>query len=238
MVYSLDLDSKDIVVEIGAGLGAVTQKLTEQLFEYGSQIYAVEIDERFVPKLEQMFLNSVNVEVVHGDILEWLPNKEFERDFKVLGSLPYYITSPILHTLVKLNTRPVQAVLLIQKEVAEKVSSKAPEASYLSTFMQTFFEIDCLKKVPRGSFKPVPKVDGGIISLKKKDVSGVFKDLETIKRYEGFLHKGFSSPRKMLNKPFKKEELELAGVNGKKRPQELAVDEWVKMFKTLILGAK
>ena len=238
MVFSLDLDPKDVVVEIGAGLGAVTQKLTEQLFEFGSKIYALEIDERFIPKLEQMFLNSLNVKVVHADVLEWLPKQEFEKDFKVLGSLPYYITSPILHTLVKLKKRPEKAVVLIQKEVAEKVSARAPDSSYLSVFMQTFFEVEYLKTVPRESFKPVPKVDGGVLLLDRKDVTDVFSDLDVVKRYEGFLHKGFSSPRKMLNKPFNKKELEVAGVDGKKRPQELGVSEWVGMFEKLVLKTK
>lgn len=232
MVYALDLSPDDIVVEIGAGLGAVTQKLSEALFEYGSKIHAVEIDERFIPKLEEMFRTTINVSVEHADILEWLPAQDFERDFKVLGSLPYYITSPILHMLVKLQKRPEKAVILVQKEVGEKVAAEAGEASYLSTFAQTFFDVTYLETVPRDVFSPAPKVDGAILVLDRKDVED-FEDLETVRRYEGFLHKGFSSPRKMLNKPFSPDELAKVGVVGSLRPQNLDVETWKKMFREL-----
>jgi len=236
MVHSLNLASLDTVVEIGAGLGAVTQKLSENLFDVGSRIYAVEIDERFIPKLEEMFRETLNVTVITADILEWLPQQIFEKPYKVLGSLPYYITSPILHMLVKLYQRPEKAVLLIQKEVAENIVEKAPRASYISTFLQTFFEITYLKTVPKDFFTPVPKVDGAVISLEKKLTDGVFADLQVVEKYERFLHKGFSHPRKMLNKPFSKEELSKAGIDGNLRPHDLDTSVWVDMFKKLVIS--
>ena len=235
MVHSLDLSSSDTVVEIGAGLGAVTQKLSENLFEYGSRVYAVEIDERFISKLEEMFRPTLNVTVITADILQWLPQQVFEKPYKVLGSLPYYITSPILHMLVKLSKRPEKSVLLIQKEVAENLVEKAPRASYLSSFLQTFFEVTYLKTVPKDVFTPVPKVDGAIISLDKKPVEEIFNDPQVMEKYEKFLHRGFSHPRKMLNKPFSKEELALTGVNGDLRSHDLDVSIWVDMFKKLAL---
>lgn len=236
MAYALDLDPQDIVVEIGAGLGAVTQKLSEALFEYGSKIYAVEIDSRFIPKLQEMFLESINVKVIKADILKWLPTQDFKRDFKVLGSLPFNITSPILHMLAKLEQRPIKSVLLIQKEVGEKISETAPNASYLSTFLQTFFTVEYLKDVPRNVFSPVPKVDGCVVSLERKKVKDYFLDPKIVGKYEGFLHKGFQTPRKMLNKPFSGEELTAVGVQGTKRPQELDVETWEKMFESLVLN--
>lgn len=235
MVQALNLSSTDIVVEIGAGLGAVTEKLSESLFEYGSHIYAVEIDERFISKLEQMFRESLNISIVKADILEWLPEQEFEHDFKVLGSLPYYITSPILHALVKLRKRPVRSVVLIQKEVGEKITAPPGGASYLSVFVQTFFDVTYLETVPKNVFSPEPKVDGAIVVLDRKEVTPPFDSLEVVDKYEGFLHKGFSSPRKMLNKPFKKEELARVGVDGTLRPQNLDVDTWKRMFVSLVL---
>jgi 16S rRNA (adenine1518-N6/adenine1519-N6)-dimethyltransferase len=234
MVQSLNLASSDVVVEIGSGLGAVTQKLSEQLFEHISRIYAVEIDERFISKLEEMFRQTLNVAVITADILQWLPQQLFEKDFKVLGSLPYYITSPILHMLVKLPKRPEKAVLLIQKEVAENLVEKAPRASYLSSFLQTFFEVTYLKTVPKGVFTPVPKVDGAIICLDKKPVDEMFNDLQVVEKYEKFLHRGYSHPRKMLNKPFSKEELAKTGINGNLRPHDLDVSVWQDMFKSLV----
>jgi len=236
MVGLLTFTSHDIVVEIGAGLGAVTQKLSEDLFEYGSKIYAVEIDPRFTPKLKEMFKETLNISIIEADILKWLPQQKFDKDFKVLGSLPYYITSPILHCLVKLERRPNQAVLLIQKEVGEKISAPAGEASYLSTFIQTFYDVEYLRTVPSDVFRPEPKVDGAIVSLIRKEVPEFLEDVKIIEKYEGFLHKGFRSPRKMLNKPFKKAELEIVGINGSLRPQTLDTSTWTRLFKVLVLN--
>jgi 16S rRNA (adenine1518-N6/adenine1519-N6)-dimethyltransferase len=235
LVYALNLSEDDFVVEIGAGLGAVTQKLSEALYSHESRIYAVEIDPRFIPKLREMFKPTLNVTPVEADILNWLPEQLFTKEFKVLGSLPYYITSPILHMLAKLKQRPVRSVLLIQKEVAEKLVETAPKASYISTFMHTFFDVSYLKTVPRDVFRPVPKVDGAIISLDKKELEDYFSDPDIVRRYEGFLHKGFSSPRKMLNKPFTDAELDKVNVNGSLRPQDLPVSVWKSMFEALVL---
>jgi len=235
MVNSLDLAPTDTVVEIGSGLGGLTQKLSEALFEYGSKIYAVEIDPRFIPKLKEMFKEALNISTIEADILKWLPQHRFDRDFKVLGSLPYYITSPILHCLVRLERRPSKSVILIQKEVAKKISASVGKASYLSTFLQTFYAIEYLQMVPSYVFKPEPKVDGAIVSLTRKEVPEFLEDVEIVEKYKGFLHKGFQSPRKMLNKPFKKAELERVGVDSTKRPQTLDVSTWVRMFEVLVL---
>jgi 16S rRNA (adenine1518-N6/adenine1519-N6)-dimethyltransferase len=236
MVFALDLLTTDTVVEIGAGLGAVTQKLSDNLFEHTSHIYAVEIDERFISKLGEMFRSTLNVTVITADILQWLPQQIFERDFKILGSLPFYITSPILHMLTKLPKRPEKAVLLIQKEVAENLTETAPKASYLSSFLQTFFDVTYLKTVSKNVFSPIPKVDGAIISLDRKPIDEVFNDPQIVEKYEKFLHKGFSHPQKMLNKPFTREELSRTGIDGNLRPHDLAVSVWLDMFRILVLG--
>lgn len=228
MVDALNLVSGDTVVEIGPGLGVLTERLSKKLIGSGSVVYAVELDERFVTKLESMFLHDLDLHVVHADILKWLPNFEFKDTFKIFGSLPYYITSPILHATIKLNKRPEVCVYLIQKEVAEKVCSHVPDACYLSTFVQTFFNVEYLGVVPKPKFVPEPKVDGGIIRLTKKDVDF---SLNQIEKYEGFLHKAFRNPRKMLNKAFSKEILVKAEINPSFRPQEVSLTKWLDLFK-------
>lgn len=239
MVYSLDLDSADLVVEIGAGLGAVTQKLSEQLFELPSRIYAVEVDERFIPKLEEMFRTSLNVTVITADILTWLPQQSFEREFKVLGSLPFNITSPILHMLVKLSQKPEKSVLLVQKEVAENLVSLAPNSSYLSSFVQTFYDASYVRTVPKDVFTPIPKVEGAIVLLDRKAKTRDFlQDPRVVNEYEKFLHRGFSHPQKMLNKVFSKQELAVTGINGNLRPHDLDVSVWLDMFEKLVLSPK
>jgi len=193
MVGALELSCDEVVVEIGSGLGFITELLASTLLDKHSMIYAVEIDARFAGKLSVEFLHNDNVLVVCEDILKWLPGFNPKQEtFKIIGSLPYNITSPILHTIAKLPIRPKISVFLIQKEVAEKITSKAPDSSFLSSFIQTFFSVENLGNVRKDKFSPIPKVDGALIRLRKtpRDIS--FLD---IKKYVSFLHKAYAHPR-------------------------------------------
>lgn len=230
MVAALGVAPHEDFIEIGAGHGILTEALAEKIRGNSSQLFAIEIDERFCRKIDEMFLQDQNVKIICGDALEYLPTFVPERKFKILGSLPYYITSPILHKIIKMKTLPELCVLLVQKEVAEKVRSKAPDSSYVSSFVQTFFDVYYLGEVEANKFNPVPEVDGGIIKLVKKPAG---LDHELIEKYEGFLHRAFSHPRKMLNKAFSKEELEKGGISPNLRAQNLDSAEWLRFFRIL-----
>ncbi|AHB40576.1 MAG: Ribosomal RNA small subunit methyltransferase A [uncultured bacterium] len=230
MVDALDIANGEDIIEIGPGHGILTEVLLRRISGRDVKVYAVEVDERFAQKLFGMYVSEPNIEIVHADILKWLPTFTSERKVKVLGSLPYYITSPILHAVVKMNVMPGSAVFLIQKEVAEKVCSKVPDASYISTFIQTFYDAELLFNVSKTEFTPAPKVDGAVIKLTRTNIE---MDRGTIEKYEGFLHRAFSHPRKMLNKPFSKEELTKGGIDPKLRPQNLSSEEWLEFYKLL-----
>ncbi|MFC1622088.1 16S rRNA (adenine(1518)-N(6)/adenine(1519)-N(6))-dimethyltransferase RsmA [Patescibacteria group bacterium] len=217
MVEYLDLQENDLVLEIGPGDGAVTNFLIEK----DAEIIAVEIDEHFAETLSKKFLN---IQVINENILEWLPQFKPEKEFKIIGSLPYYITSPILHETIRSGAS--NCVFLIQKEVARKIADKAPDASYLSTFVQTFYDVEYLETVDRSKFKPEPNVDSAIIRLKKRE-----SNIEDIKKYEGFLHRGFSNPRKMLKKSLPIELLEKSEVDPNDRAQHISMEKWVELFK-------
>ena len=230
VVDALEVVDGDEIIEIGPGHGAVTEALGNRVKGTKSVVRAVEVDERFIGKLVNMFLYDPNVKIVEDNILDYLPDYEPQGEFKIIGSLPYYITSPILHVVIKMEKLPKICVFLIQDEVAIKVSSTSPDASYLSSFTQTFFDVEYLFKVEKDMFKPEPKVNGAVIKLVRRDAN---YDRKFIEKYEGFLHKGFASPRKMLNKQFTKDELEKGGIHASLRPQNLSADEWVKFFEDL-----
>lgn len=231
MVKEVDIKEEEILVEIGPGLGALTDVIIQNYGHSDILIKAVEIDVRFVDKLLHTYENYPNLEVIEANILNWLPTFDpVNKDFKIIGSLPYYITSPIIHEIIKMKKLPEICILLIQKEVAEKISREAPKGSYISTFVQTFFEVEYLGKIDKKNFSPVPQVDGGILKLtRRKEIK-----IEDIRKYEGFLHKAFSNPRKMLNKVFHQDELNRAGLDGKKRAQEYSWKTWHKAFKILV----
>lgn len=232
MINALELSDSDVVIEVGPGLGVLTEQIAKKLTSPESHLYAVDIDDRFVNKLQQQFAQNENIEVLKADILKWLPtfNNFQTKPFKLLGSLPYYITSPIVHAIIHMEHQPEICVLLLQKEVAERIFNKAPDATYLSVFVQTFYNVEYLGKVDARKFTPSPKVDSGILKLTKKQ-SPISS--EQIRAYSGFLHKGFSNPRKMLNKVFSKEEIEKYGIDPTLRPQNLEVEKWVAVFKSI-----
>ncbi len=230
MVNVLGIENGDEIIEIGSGHGVVTEALIEEVRYSDSKIYAVEVDERFCKKLSNLYNTEGNIQVFCEDILQWLPRFSTEKDFKIIGSLPYYITSPIIHGIIKMKKMPKICVLLVQKEVAEKIKSKVPDSSYMSSFAQTFFDVSYLGKVPRKRFKPEPDVDGGILKLTRRNSDFT---LDFIIKYEGFLHKAFSNPRKMLNKVFTKEELQKGGIDPTLRAQNLSADEWLNFYRIL-----
>lgn len=230
MVKALEAKAGEEIIEIGPGLGAVTRILLENHGHGEIDIKAVEIDIRFVDKLTQMFNEYKNhFEVIEKNVLDFLPTYITDKEFKIIGSLPYYITSPIIHEIIKMKKRPKKVVILIQKEVAKKIAAKAPDSSYLSTFVQTFYEVEYIATVDKKEFSPAPKVDGGILEMTLRDNIDI-----DVRKYEGFLHKAFANPRKMLNKAFYEDEINRAQIDGKKRPQNYNAEEWLKFFKIII----
>ena len=126
-----------------------------------------------------------------------------------------------------MKKRPKIAVILVQKEVAQKISSEVPDASYLSTFVHTFFDVEYLGEVPRSKFEPQPAVDGGILKLVRKETE---IDSADVQEYEDFLHRGFRHPRKMINKVLPRELLDKMNISSNKRPHDISPREWVQMF--------
>ena len=230
MVKALGVQDGEIIVEIGPGLGAITREILEAYGNWDVEIKAVEIDLRFVDKLRSMFLDYMNIKIIESNIIDWLPTFDpVDKKFRVIGSLPYYITSPIIHNIIKMKSLPESCVLLIQKEVARKISSVAPDSSYMSSFVQSFFDVEYLMTVDKKEFAPSPEVDAGIIKLVKKQK---ITDVDANK-YEHFLHKAYSNPRKMLNKVFYQDELNKADLNGSYRAQNYNAEDWLNAFRIL-----
>lgn len=230
MVEALGIKDGDEIIEIGPGKGLLTEILFEKSKSFKVKIGAVEIDGELYEKLKDRFSKESSMEILHDDILQFLPKFSSDKEIKIIGSIPYYITSPIIHQIIKMENRPKTVVLLMQKEVAEKIKSTPPDSSYMSSFVQTFFDIKYLGKVPSKKFYPEPQVDGGIVKMTAKDADFTS---EAIKKYEGFLHRAYSNPRKMLNKIFKKEELERGTIDGNLRAQNLGAKEWLAFFNIL-----
>lgn len=236
MVQTADLQTCPLVVEIGPGMGIVTSAILTKTPQV--HLKAIELDNRLITPLRTMFHAFQNFEVINKNALDYFDSLEgYLADYnldnwKILGSLPYHITSPLLHILIKMHVPPQTMVFLVQKEMASRICLQAPASSYLSVFVQTFYEAVLVQEVPRQHFRPIPQVDGAIIKLTKKPA---VIPSTTIALYEKFLHQKFSSPRKKLNKVFTTTELARTAINPDLRPQNLSSQDFITSFKLLKL---
>ncbi len=178
----------DACLEIGPGLGT----LTSSLFKYFSKVIAVEFDPDLAHKLPGSFPGK-NLEVINADILQVdIAQLVQNRPYVVAGNIPYYITSPIIRTLLTAETKPVKIVLLIQKEVAQRIAAESGNHSLLSLFVQNLAEVELGPIVPACEFTPPPKVDSQVIILTPLPESQIDQKVFAL------IKKGFSNPRKKL----------------------------------------
>lgn len=230
MVEVLHPEKTDVVLEIGPGGGAVTSKLAPKV----GNVLAVEFDRDLIPVLQKTLNGVTNVEIINQDILEFLSPPKTEKPVttfsKIIGSLPYQITSPLLHLLVKTPSWK-RAVILIQKEVAEKITAKPPKANYLASFLGKFGKSELVKVVPKNYFFPEPKVDGAVVVLEKYARESAPSEVENWSR---FLHQGFRFPKKMINKAFEKDDLLKSGIDPRRRPGTLLTEEWERLYNNLV----
>ncbi|MBU2564102.1 ribosomal RNA small subunit methyltransferase A, partial [Patescibacteria group bacterium] len=196
IVEAADLNINDIVLEIGPGLGVLTNELSKRC----KKIIAVEKDEKMLEVLKDR--NYPNIELINKDILKTtiqLPEK-----YKLIANLPYYITSPIIRMFLE-KDQPELMVLMIQKEVAQRICAKN-KLSVLSVSVQFYADAKIIKYVSRNCFYPVPKVDSAIIKIIPKQIPNI-----DVKKFFQLVKMGFSSKRKKLKnnlKPIIKKEID------------------------------
>jgi len=232
LVKAGEITRADLVLEVGAGTGFVTRVLAPQ----AGKVLAVEFDRDIMTTLENNTREFGNVTVIAGDILSidigtyFVKSKEFKK-FKIIGSIPYQITSPLIHKIMEAPLWSI-AALLIQKEVAKKICAQPPQATYLSNITGAFAKTAIVKNVPKTAFSPRPQVDGAIIKIVRD--SNILKHQNIkIVPFANFLHRGFSHPRKMLRNTFSESKLKEVKINPQARAQELDLKEWFKLFQRL-----
>lgn len=231
------LSSTDTVIEVGPGLGI----LTEELVKKASRVIAVELDDALSQRLQKKMRTIENLEVISADILK-LPITDIlkeERSYKVVANIPYYITSPILHFFIHAVIRPSLMIIMMQKEVAQDVTAPADRQSFLSISMRMFSRPEIVCNVPATSFYPVPAVDSAVVRFIMLEQPEI--EVECIERFLAFLHCGFSAPRKKLRNSLSlglKVETEItdrillkANIDGRRRPGTLSPQEWYHLYR-------
>ena len=235
IVAAAELSEADTVLEVGPGIGTLTQGLAESK----ARVVAVELDTRLLPVLATTLNGYDNVRVVHGDILKVNIMEEVGApSFKVCANLPYYITTPIIFALLEKRLPMERLVAMVQKEVAERMAAQPGGKEYgaLSVAIQYYTEPKIAFIVLPTSFIPAPAVDSAVIVCKRREKPPVEVCDEGL--FFRVVKAAFSLRRKMLsnslkNMGIKSEQvakwLELAGVDVKRRAETLSLEDFAKL---------
>ncbi len=247
MLEAGEVKPDDTVVEVGPGFGVLTLALAEK----AKKVMAFEIEKKLMPYWNEMIETKKlgNLEIVWGNVLnnEILNHKsKILNSYKVIANLPYQITSNVIRKFLSRNERdpavageaenkPELMVLMVQKEVAERICAKAGDMSVLSVSVQYYAEPEIISLVPKSDFWPVPAVNSAIIKIKNIKSEKVSEDFFKI------VKAGFANRRKMLIKNLgsivDKKKLPALfhelGINEKVRAQELSIEQWRELTRNL-----
>src|SRR3972149_11020833 len=243
IIRCADIKKGERVVEVGPGRGI----LTKELLKKGARVTAVEIDSRLADILRKELGGNKNLKIINQDILDFCHSERSEeslRDpssatqddkYKIIANLPYQITSPVIRKFLEnKESRPKLMVLMVQREVAERIVASPGDSrrGFLSVVVQYYSQPEIVRIVPKESFYPIPKVESAILKIKNKKLK--------IKNNEKNLFKivqaGFSQKRKKLRnslagglriEPKEADQLlQKAGIDSNLRAEDLEVDEW------------
>lgn len=227
----------ETILEVGPGKGV----LTEVLLACGANVIAVEKDRRLIPFLSEKFVSAVatgKLKIIEADILE-LSKKEIgltDHQYKVVANIPYYITGIFIRTFLETDIQPSHMVILVQKEVAERIVARDGKESILSISVKAYGIPKLISTVKAGSFQPAPKVDSAILQIGSISRNFFTEFSESV--FFEILKKGFAHKRKVLvqNLELKDEDraraVSLFG-NEKIRAEDITTEQWGKLVEIL-----
>lgn len=231
IIKAADIKSNDVILEIGPGLGVLTKELAKR----AKKVIAVEKDKKMIAVLRETLKDYKNVEIINADALKV---KLDTKNYKVVANLPYYITSPVIRKFLESENQPNTMILMVQKEVGQRICSKPPDMNLLAISVQIYSKPEIVSYISKNSFWPKPKVDSAIIKIsdiKKPDINTnlFFKIVKA----------GFSQPRKQLVNNISKglkltketalRFLNANGIDSNRRAEILNVKDWINLTNNL-----
>lgn len=242
IINALDIAADEMVIEIGPGRGALTEKLAAS----GADVTAIELDRDLVPLLRERFHENKKVRVIEGDVLEvdlgsllWegsFADKQSPCKIKIIANLPYYISTAILQRLAAQRHLFSSLVLMFQREVVERMVAKPcnTERGFLTVCVESAFDVERLFDVPPTAFRPQPKIWSSVVRLTPR--SKAVNDEEAFLR---LVSAGFAQKRKTLLNNLKSgysnagEVLASAGIDPRRRAESLTLGEWTSLASEL-----
>ncbi|MFH1968610.1 MAG: rRNA adenine dimethyltransferase family protein [bacterium] len=257
IIDSADLKQTDTVLEVGPGIGTLTQELAK----YAKKVIGVEKDKKMIEILKETLAGSKNVEIIRDDIRYYSPKT---THYKLIANIPYYLTSPLIRKFLETDYPPSEMILMVQKEVAQRICSKPPspptnfghkthkkserahnpklvggKMSLLAVSVQFYAEPKIISYVSKNCFLPAPKVDSAIIKITPFSAEARLPR----KTFFKIVKAGFSQPRKQLagnlskmlkiNKKTAEEWLQSNGIKPSQRAETLSISDWKNLTETL-----
>ena len=239
IVEAAELSKNDIVLEVGPGIGNLTVELAKRV----KKVIAVEKDQDLVRILKELLdcWKVRNVRIVEGDIRKIENCKlKIENCYKVVANIPYYLTSPLIRKFLEASNAPKEMILMVQKEVAQRICAKPPKMSILAVSVQFYAKPEIISFVSKKSFWPQPKVDSAIIKI--KPLINADKRLINADLFLKTVKTGFSQPRKQLannlsnglkmDKGKVKNWLLKNNIQPTQRAETLTIEDWLKLLKS------
>jgi 16S rRNA (adenine1518-N6/adenine1519-N6)-dimethyltransferase len=243
ILAAAEVGPEDTVLEIGSGLGT----LTEALAERAQRVVAVELDPDLVALLRERLASLPNIEIVTADILS-LDISRLLQDgagnvptYKVVANIPYYITSAVMRHLLEASPKPQLIVLMLQKEVAQRITAQPGQMSLLAVSVQFYGQPRIIAHVPASAFYPVPKVDSAIVRVDPHTQQPLEQD--EVGPFFEVVRAGFAQRRKQLRNAlvhglgvsaeYIAQAMQEAGIDEQRRAQTLSIHEWVALYRAL-----
>lgn len=246
IIIASNLQKEENVLEIGSGLGILTKELAKRV----NKVIAVEKDKRMLEILKKELKDYKNIILIHQDVLKLVKNNLNDltdlnkTEYKVIGNIPYYLTSFLIKGILNLKDKPKEIILMVQKEVAQRMCANPPKMNILSIAVQFYAKTQIIDFVSKNSFWPKPKVDSAIIKIIPfSDKNN--NDREFAKKFFKIVRAGFSHPRKQLinnlshglskEKEKVREWLLQNNVWLQKRAENISLKEWISLAKSFII---
>ena len=237
IIKTADLKLGDTVLEVGPGVGTLTQELAKN----AESVIAIEKDKKMCEILNETLSDFKNVKIINGDILK--TNIELQKKYKLVANIPYYLTSPLIRKFLENppdGKQPEEIILMVQKEVAQRICSKPPNMSILAVSVQFYAEVKIISYIKKENFWPKPKVDSAIIKITPHKNA----PLVSVELFFKIVKAGFSQPRKQLvnNLSFLKlandvkltkdeifDWLSKNKITPTQRAETLSIDDWINL---------
>ena len=232
-----DVQPGERIVEVGPGLGI----LTAELLHAGARVTAVELDDRLADHLSERFDGVSDLNLRRADFLDVDLDGLVTAPWSLVANVPYHITSPILHHVLEAEPRPVRFVLMVQREVAERIAAAPGAMSYLSVFAQYHADVGVAFVVPASAFEPAPAVDSAVLvgRTRPRPLGPPAED-----ELWRVVQAGFRERRKMIHNVLVRqlagvpreridEALDSCSIDPQRRPQTLSVAEWISLHAAL-----